>query len=83
MFSLFHLKATKSRYRGTFSFALRESYLLEKKNCFLDPSLWFDFWLSGQKSNPKVKQTHHKSVVAAVCHWFSDVEKRLTNDIGT
>jgi hypothetical protein len=30
MFSQFHPKATKSRFGGAFSFALRESKLLEK-----------------------------------------------------
>jgi hypothetical protein len=52
MFSQFHLKATKSRSKGAFSFALRESQLLEK-NCFLDPALWFGFWLLGGKSQTK------------------------------
>jgi hypothetical protein len=52
MFSQFHTKVTKSRSRGAFSFALRESQLLEK-SCFLDLALWFSFWLLGGKSQTK------------------------------
>jgi hypothetical protein len=37
------MKATKSRYKYAFSFALRESQLLEEKNCFLNLALWFGF----------------------------------------
>jgi hypothetical protein len=37
MFSQFHPKATKSRSRGAFSFALRESRLLEKAAYWIQP----------------------------------------------
>jgi hypothetical protein len=37
MFSQFNLKATKSRSRGTFIFALRESRLLEKAAYWIQP----------------------------------------------
>jgi hypothetical protein len=37
MFSQFHPKATKSRSRGAFSFALRESQLLEKAAFWIQP----------------------------------------------
>jgi hypothetical protein len=52
MFSQFHPKATKSRYKGAFSFTLRESRLLEKR-FFMDLVLWFGFWLLGGKSQTK------------------------------
>jgi hypothetical protein len=58
MFSQFHPKATKSRSKGAFSFATREVNFLKKKNCFLDPALWFDFWLLGGKSQNQ-KPNHH------------------------
>jgi hypothetical protein len=66
MFSQFYLKATKSRSKYVFSFAPRESRLLEeKKSCFLDPSLWFGFWLLGDKSqHRKPNQTHPQ------CHFI-------------
>jgi hypothetical protein len=37
MFSQFHPKATKSRSKGAFSFALRESQLLEKAAFWIQP----------------------------------------------
>jgi hypothetical protein len=37
MFSQFHSKATKSRSKGAFSFALRESQLLEKTVFWIQP----------------------------------------------
>jgi hypothetical protein len=37
MFSQFHLKAIKSMSRGAFSFALRESQLLEKTDSWIQP----------------------------------------------
>jgi hypothetical protein len=44
MFSQFHLKATKSKFRGAFSFALQESRLLEKSASCIHPfSLAFGF----------------------------------------
>jgi hypothetical protein len=55
MFSQFHPKTTKSRSKGAFSFALRENQLLEK-SYFLDPAIWFDFWLLwGKSQKPKAK----------------------------
>jgi hypothetical protein len=37
MFSQFHPKATKSRSRGAFTFALQESWLLEKAASWIQP----------------------------------------------
>jgi hypothetical protein len=54
MFSQFHPKATKSRSRGAFSFALRESRLLEKAASWIQPFGWL-LAFRGQKPKPKAK----------------------------
>jgi hypothetical protein len=59
MFSQFHLKATKSRSKGAFSYALRECRLLEKKK--LLPGSILLVWLLGGK-NQKLNQTHPNSI---------------------
>jgi hypothetical protein len=51
MFSQFHPKATKNRSTDIFSFALRESQLLEKVVSLIQPfDLAFDFY--GAKAKP-------------------------------
>jgi hypothetical protein len=54
MFSRFHPKATKSRSRGDFNFALRESQLLEKLAFWTNPLVWL-LAFRGQKPKPKFK----------------------------
>jgi hypothetical protein len=54
MFSQFHPKATKSRSRGAFRFALRESQLLEKAASWIQPFGWL-LAFRGQKPKPKAK----------------------------
>jgi hypothetical protein len=64
MFSEFHLEDTKSRSKSALIFALQESQLLEKKNCFLDSALWLGFWFLGDKSqSQKSNQTHLVSLI--------------------
>jgi hypothetical protein len=53
MFSQFHPKAIKSSSKDAFNFTLRESRLLEEKNCFIYLAIWFGFWLLGGKSQTK------------------------------
>jgi hypothetical protein len=52
MFSQFHLKAIKSRCRGAFSFALRESQLLDKAVSWIQP-----FGLAFRAQEPKLPNT--------------------------
>jgi hypothetical protein len=54
MFSQFHPKVTKSMSRGAFSFALRESRLLEKAASWIQPFGWL-LAFRGQKPKPKAK----------------------------
>jgi hypothetical protein len=58
MFSQFHPKATKSRSRGAFSFALRESRLLEKAASWIHPfGLTFGFYGTKVKVKSQTKHT--------------------------
>jgi hypothetical protein len=67
MFSQFHPKATKSRSKGAFSFALRESQLSAfRKSCFLDPAIWFGVWLLGGKSKAKSQTKHTLTVCVSL-----------------
>jgi hypothetical protein len=55
MFSQFYPKATKSRSRGAFSFALRKSRLLQKAVSWIQPfglALALAFGLYGAKAKP-------------------------------
>jgi hypothetical protein len=64
MFSQFHPKGNKSKSSGAFSFALRESQLLEKAACWIQPfSLTFDFYGSKTKAKRQTKHTHRYDVV--------------------
>jgi hypothetical protein len=50
MFSQFYPKATKSRSRGVFSFAMRKNRLLQKTASGYNPLVWLLAFM-GQKSN--------------------------------
>jgi hypothetical protein len=56
-FHSFIQKPLKSGLEVLFNFALRESQLL-KKNYFLDPALWFGFWLLEDKSQNQKSNKH-------------------------
>jgi hypothetical protein len=62
MFSQFDPKATKSRSRGAFSFALRESQLLEKAASWIQPFGWL-LAFRRQKPKPKAKPNTPLQVV--------------------
>jgi hypothetical protein len=58
MFSQSHLKATKSRSRSAFIFALRESRLLEKAASWIQPfGLTFSFYRTKAKAKSQTKHT--------------------------
>jgi hypothetical protein len=61
MFSQFHpKKATKSRYKGAFRFALRESRLLEKAVFWIQFFGWF-LAFKGAKAKTKSQTKHINS----------------------
>jgi hypothetical protein len=61
MFSQFHPKATKSRSRGAFRFALRESQLLEKAASWIQPFGWL-LAFRGAKAKAKSQTKHTLSL---------------------
>jgi hypothetical protein len=75
MFSQFHPKVTKSMSRGAFSFALRESRLLEKAASWIQPFGWLLAFM-GQKPKPKAKRkTKHTLKIILppflfICRWI-------------
>jgi hypothetical protein len=65
MFSQFHPKATKSRSRGAFRFALRESRLLEKAASWIQLFGWL-LTFRGAKAKAKSQTKHTLSVIMCV-----------------
>ena len=64
MFSQFHPKATKSRSKDAFSFALRESQLLEKAAFQIQPfGLAFGFQGAKAKAKSQTKHTLDRSKI--------------------
>jgi hypothetical protein len=64
MFSQFIRKATKSRSRGAFRFALRESRLLEKAASWIHPFGWL---LAFRGAKVKAKSQTKHTLTQAVC----------------